>query len=613
MNTLMEVGMAKEKKRFVNDSYALESLRETGYKNTAYAISELIDNSIDAGASEIRLVAKEEYNVGGSNRYRYKINEIGLIDDGDGFPSDNLDDCMSIGFGTKKDHDPTQNKIGKFGYGLKGGSISQCRRFEVYTWQNGEQPFYCYMDLDEIAQGNPFIPGVDRKDLPKYFKSYAKDKGTLIIWQKLDNVDYKTTKGLFGTMKDDLERIFRNFLDDDNTYGTKRYISMEAVDENGEQKGEPIVLKANDPTYVLKPNTLPVVAQESVQGDNDLSNRATNSIFEKYEKTIEYLDDNNELKTSTIEFIFTIADTDIQSLGGNSIVGLHYGRNNNGVSFMREAREIEQSTKQIEKTTDSDARHRWWGAEVRFGRELDKLFGVDAAKQRIRNIKKINPDIKDQYIEDSLGKDHQDLVKKLNLIIHTEVSKQVDKMMSKIKARKAGSSKRKDPNKKTPQEEINKRLKASGELDKAKSTEEARKKSLEEKRAEVRDRIKSLNPAISESELKLQTEEFLDYVLTFNKDTWGKFGSFLSTKYTGNSLEVIINTEHPFYEYFFDKFEQDETNQQPVEALKIILQGYAMAEDKLAHLDPDGKIYSKLKDEWGRFVSDYIEKANLSN
>ena len=604
--------MANEQKRFLNDAYALESLRETGYKNTAYAISELIDNSIDAGAENINLVAQEEVNPN-NPRHPYRIAEIGLIDDGNGFPSETLDDCLSIGFGTKKD-DGGPSSIGKFGYGLKGGSISQCRRFEVYTWSNGAKPSFCYMDLDEIKNGNPYIPGVTKKDLPKHFKPYAKDKGTLIIWQKLDRIDWKTSAGLFGNMKEDLERIFRNFLDDDDTYGKKRIITMEAVDENGEPKAEKTVLRANDPTYLLRPNSLPDVNKDEVQGDHELSARATNSIFEKYTKKIQYRDENGQLKESEIEFIFTLADTDIQALGGNSLVGTHYGKNNDGVSFMRECREIEQSTKQINRTTDSDPRHRWWGAEVRFSRELDGLFGVDAAKQRIRNIKKINPDSMDKYREESmLTDDNQDLVKRLNLTIHTEVSKQVDKMMAKIKARKAGIKSSQQTGTKTPQDEINEKLKETGDLANNKSTQEALKKSLKDKEAEARERIKANNPAISEDELNLEIEKYLNKVLTFGKDSWGEFGSFLNSKYAGNSLEVLINTEHPFFEHFYDKFEQDETNQQPVEALKIILQGYALAEDKLSYLDPENKIYPKLRDEWGRFVSEYIEKSKLSN
>lgn len=611
---LMGDGMDREKKRFLNDSYALEALRETGYKSTAYAISELIDNSIDADANEIHIIAKEKHFPNIPGRHKYQIDEIGIIDDGNGFSKDSLDDCLSIGFGTKQDGDLPENKktIGKFGYGLKGGSISQCRRFEVYSWDGGK-PSYCYMDLDEIKSGDPYIPPVQEKDLPKHFKSLAAEKGTLIVWKKLDEVDYKTTKGLFGTMKDDLSRIFRNFLDDDDTYGRRRNITMRAVDEKGKQKGDVLSLFANDPTYLLKPNTLTDVKNGDVQSDHKLSQRATNEIFEKYTREVQYIDQSGDEKTSSIEFIFTIADTDIQALGGNSLVGAHYGKNDNGISFMRACREIEQSEKQIQGITDSDPRHRWWGAEVRFDRELDKLFGVDAAKQRIRNIRKINPDQMEQYQDDSIGSDQSALVKRLNLLIHTEVGKQVKKMMAKIKSRKVGSRIIKGEDAITPQEEINNELKKTKELKDAKSTQEAKIKDIAVKKQEAEERIKANQPNLSEEELKTATEEFLDRVITFNKDQFGQFGAFLDLKYVANSLEVVINTEHPFYDEYYDQFDQDELRRQPVEALKIILQGYAVAEDKLSHLDPNGRIFAKIRDEWGRFVADYIEKANLSD
>ena len=280
---------------------------------------------------------------------------------------------------------------------------------------------------------------------------------------------------------------------------------------------------------------------------------------------------------------------------------------------MRACREIEQSEKQIQGITDSDPRHRWWGAEVRFDRELDKLFGVDAAKQRIRNIRKINPDQMEQYQDDSIGSDQSALVKRLNLLIHTEVGKQVKKMMAKIKSRKVGSRIIKGEDAITPQEEINNELKKTKELKDAKSTQEAKIKDIAVKKQEAEERIKANQPNLSEEELKTATEEFLDRVITFNKDQFGQFGAFLDLKYVANSLEVVINTEHPFYDEYYDQFDQDELKRQPVEALKIILQGYAVAEDKLSHLDPNGRIFAKIRDEWGRFVADYIEKANLSD
>lgn len=41
---------------FVPAHLAIEAMRDNGYKNTAYAVAELIDNSIQAGATYVQLL-----------------------------------------------------------------------------------------------------------------------------------------------------------------------------------------------------------------------------------------------------------------------------------------------------------------------------------------------------------------------------------------------------------------------------------------------------------------------------------------------------------------------------------------------------------------------------
>ena len=49
----------------INESYvpahlAIEAMRDNGYKNTAYAVAELIDNSIQANANYVQIICKEK-------------------------------------------------------------------------------------------------------------------------------------------------------------------------------------------------------------------------------------------------------------------------------------------------------------------------------------------------------------------------------------------------------------------------------------------------------------------------------------------------------------------------------------------------------------------------
>jgi hypothetical protein len=599
-----------ERERFLNDAFAFDALRETGYRNTAYAIAELIDNSIDAGAENIDIILHEEEQVSPGGRRQDVVTEIGLMDDGYGFDKDSLARCLSIGQGTKLGGG--KKSIGKFGYGLKGGSISQCRRTEVYTWQNNEKPLMTYLDLDEIKK-DPYIPIPSEKEIPKHFHKFQnKESGTLIIWQKCDQLDFTTQKGLMGTLKEDLERIFRHFLDDNNSYGERRSMCMHVVGKNPTE--EPDRLIPNDPLYMLKPNSLPEINikafKENYATDftlgKDLTNTATNDEFARYQKEVRYIDNSGNLKTSTIEFIFTIAKPSIQKLGGGSELGQHYRNNDDGISFVRAGREIEFSDKNL--LGNQDERNRWWGAEVRFNDELDVLFGVDAAKQRIRNIKKIRPEQISNWQEAAQGDALGDLKKALNLLIYTEFNSNVNKMMSVIKGR--GVNKSTKPKQGDPQKTLNDDLKKKNP--KTRSSEIAKAKLLEEKLKEARDRIKQREPEISEEDLEAKANDLLELVLTFNSATWDKYGSFMECNPFGNGLEVVLNTSHPFYDEYYYQFQIDESTQKPHEALKIILQCYAHAEDSLSRTyDMDGKIFPRLRSEWGKFIAEYLELTKL--
>ena len=69
-----------------------------------------------------------------------------------------------------------------------------------------------------------------------------------------------------------------------------------------------------------------------------------------------------------------------------------------------------------------------------------------------------------------------------------------------------------------------------------------------------------------------------------------------------------MNTNHQFYNDFYDKFVQDSSNEKPLEALKVILQGYARAEDELAPIyDTENKIFPRIRSKWGEFIAEYLD------
>lgn len=104
------------------DPRALDAIGRNHSLETALA--DLVDNSIDAGASEVRI---RFVQVGGHLRSLY------VVDNGQGMSPDNIDVAMTIG-GQREYQD---GDLGHFGLGLKAASFSQARSLTVMSRASG--------------------------------------------------------------------------------------------------------------------------------------------------------------------------------------------------------------------------------------------------------------------------------------------------------------------------------------------------------------------------------------------------------------------------------------------------------------------------------------------
>ena len=131
----------------------VKSMRDNGYKNTAYAVAELIDNSIQHGSKKVDLICIEKESLLGS-RTVSRIDQIAVLDNGNGMDKDTLWSSLQFGNGTNLD-EGSQTGIGKFGMGLPSSSISQALRVDVWTWQGGiENSLYSFLDVNKITSGD---------------------------------------------------------------------------------------------------------------------------------------------------------------------------------------------------------------------------------------------------------------------------------------------------------------------------------------------------------------------------------------------------------------------------------------------------------------------------
>ena len=74
---------------------AIKSLRDSGYKNCAAALAELIDNSIEAKAKNINILVFEKSDTQ-NNRPNKRISEIVIYDDGIGMNEKVLEKSLEI-------------------------------------------------------------------------------------------------------------------------------------------------------------------------------------------------------------------------------------------------------------------------------------------------------------------------------------------------------------------------------------------------------------------------------------------------------------------------------------------------------------------------------------
>ncbi|MEC3767267.1 ATP-binding protein [Cupriavidus sp. SS-3] len=157
----------------------LESLRGLGY-STATALADIVDNSISANATEVRIDFKWD---GPSSR-------IAILDNGRGMNDGELEGAMRLG-----DKDPLAvrdaSDLGRFGMGLKTASLSQCRRLTVASVRDGVQSCLRW-DLDAIALNpdNDWLLYEGPAEGSHAFLSSLESlkAGTLVLWESLDRV-----------------------------------------------------------------------------------------------------------------------------------------------------------------------------------------------------------------------------------------------------------------------------------------------------------------------------------------------------------------------------------------------------------------------------------------
>ena len=208
-------------------------LQDNGYKSTVSAISEIIDNSIQANAKNVDIII-----IKNTTRVEDEIDEILISDDGDGMDESIFNKALQMSSGSRS---KAKTGLGKYGQGLPNSSISQTKRVEVYTVQNGNI-LYNHIDLNEIyLSGEPFLPDTEKVkkiNIPLITTGKFKTPttGTIVRWVSPNKVKPKTAKTLVSHIEQQIGRTFRYFIDGFTDKEGKKFkskINVLVYDYNG--------------------------------------------------------------------------------------------------------------------------------------------------------------------------------------------------------------------------------------------------------------------------------------------------------------------------------------------------------------------------------------------
>lgn len=590
---------------------AVKAMRDNGYKNAAYAIAELIDNSIQHGATKVELLCAEidvQYNL----RNVTRINQIGVLDNGKGMTEDILRMALQFGNGTHLDISQ-QKGIGKFGMGLPSSSISQAKKVEVWTWQNGiENAIYSYLDIDKIIkQEMKEVPKPVRKEIPEMWRIAGKayDKtGTLVVWSNIDRCIWKTAQAIIDNSEFLIGRMYRKFI-----VNGKVDIKMVSFKESNPSSFTKVKnAQPNDPIYLMEKTSCPAPFS-----DKAMFNKWGGDDGFEVKFDITYNGGKHE-----VALRFSIAKNEAREgyNPGSKPHGKHAGKNI-GVSVVRAERELDLDQAWV---IQYDPRERWWGVEIEFPPALDEIFGVTNNKQFANNFSELGKiDLEElvtggktfAQLRDELEEEGDP--KALLIEIAQKINSQLSSIRDVIRMQKQNeerSGRTRHSDVATSAEQIATDATKERVEQGHKGTSDAQEsKSEEERKADVEKTLVE--------EGVTNAPEVVDWLFKNNLkysfvDAEIESTAFFSVKSKGGKILISLNTTHPAYHKLVEVLEEttEGVEQEDLqrrltnasEGLRLLLMAWARYEDE----QPDGKLKTTAQEsrqDWGRIARQFLQ------
>lgn len=597
----------------VSAKLTVEAMRDSGYKDTDHALAELIDNSVEAGATTIEVVAVERPGDPGTRYARAAVSRIAVADDGEGMDATTLRRALRFGDGTRLARQ--DRGIGRFGVGLPQSSVSQCRRVDVWTWQNGpDNALRCHLDLSAIQAGEKEVPVPVPDPVPAFWRSLdspGSSTGTLVVWSNLDRVRWSGGRKTLEKTASLCGRIYRKFIVPPRALDIRLIRMVDHGTDTPERvQDEPCL--PNDPLYLMANTSTPAPFHDramfrlfnerswSIKSENDVHVRCSLALVDAIRED-----------RSAVPWPRSYPNP------GGAPWGKHADKNK-GVSIVRADRELELDLSWV---NNYEPEERWWSVEVEFDPALDDLFGVVNNKQHAHSfVSGAGFDWREAaYDGESRGAFIERLVAeedpRAKLV---EIWEWIDNQVTQM--RKERGKIRRGTRARHPQSQQDIEDVATGVVEEQKArgevgaSDRAPKVGDEEKRRQIKDSLE--RHSVDAPTARLRSSEIVDRGrrVLIQSVALGHSLAFFEVESVGDVIEVYLNESHPFHAHLIEALGGSEGEtaedlgqrlQKADFTLRMLLVAWARYEDKLPK--GDRRQAQDARMDWGREARRFLD------
>lgn len=363
-----------------NARILISALQHIGYDDIS-AIADIVDNSIDANATEIKLYIDKDENQ--------KI-RITVVDNGQGMDRKTLDEALKLGSDTA--HDDIGD-LGKYGMGLSTAGLALANRTIVLT-KNTESSeiLKSETDIKTMKEKNAFVKKLEKASGIEmaYFKNMVKNEsGTIVILEDCVGVKSSQASTLKEKVVKNIARVFRNFMSKTTFYVNDIKIEPE----------DPLRLK---------------VKNDELKG----------TLFSEDDYTVKWKDKNGEEQKGNIH-VKLVALPECEQ---NVAKKLGFNMQNQGFSVLRNNREIANGYLPKWEGIARDPHLNRFRGEISFSSDMDYAMGVNFRKNGIDMVDSVDNALRSALLK-QITAIRKRSIKKVNVTQEEKENHQIAEVM----------------------------------------------------------------------------------------------------------------------------------------------------------------------------------------